>query len=163
LAKRTPAPAKPAIQSEEECAIEAQEFIELDAQVKQVETEKKAAHDKIDQEYAERMEPLVAKRDEKFNRVQAWAEANRKDRKTIKLPNGRKLEWRPPSSQGLLWVPEKFMTIVRVLLRLENWEKYVSIEFRKNNVKADLSELQKRSRSLRRYLSLDNAVYFRIR
>jgi phage host-nuclease inhibitor protein Gam len=163
LAKRAPAPAKPAIQSEEECAIEAQEFVELDAQVKRIEAEKKAAHEKIDQEYGERLGPVVAQRDEKFARVQAWGEANRRDRKTIKLLNERKLEWRRASNPSLLWVPEKFMTIVRVLLRLDNWEKYVSIEFRKNNIKADLPELQKKSRSLRRYLGLDKTVYFRIR
>lgn len=163
MAKRAPSPARPAIQTEEECAIEAQEFVELDTQIKKIELEKKDAHDKVDKEFAERLEPLVAKRDEKFDRVQAWAEPNRNNRKTIKLPNDRLLEWRPPSAQSLIWVPEKFMTIVRVLLRLDNWEKYLTIEFRKNNVKADLPELQKMSRSLRRFLKLDESVYFRIR
>lgn len=163
MAKRVPAPARPAIQTEDECAREAQEFIELDAQMKQVEAEKKDAHKAVDEEYGERLAPVINLRAEKFARVQAWAEANRHDRKTIKLLNGRKLEWRPPSNPSLLWAPEKFMTIVRVLLRLENREKYLSIEFKKNNVKADLPELQKKSRSLRRYLSLDGTVYFRIR
>jgi phage host-nuclease inhibitor protein Gam len=135
LAKHEPAPAKPAIQSGDECAIEAQEFLELNAQVKQIEVERKAAHEKVDQEYDERLRPVVTQRDEKFARVQAWGEANRHDRKTIKLDNGRELRWRTASSAKLI-VSGTLEVIIQSLLKRRDWKKFLKVELKKSSLAA---------------------------
>jgi phage host-nuclease inhibitor protein Gam len=163
LARSAPTPAKPAIQTQEECAIEAQEVVELAAQVERIETERRAAHDTVDQEYAERLQVVKNLLTERLARVHAWAEANRDGRKTIVLPNERRLEWRLPSSPALQFSEEKFASIVRALLRLKNWSKYLKIELRKNEVKADLPELQKKSATMRRWVWLDRTEYFKVR
>jgi len=133
LAKRTPAPSKPAIQSDEECAIEAQEYVELDAEYKLIEAEKKAAHDKVDQDYAERLRPVGERRDEKFERVQAWGEATRDNRKTIKFENGRELRWRTASSAKLI-VSGTLETIIQSLLKRRDWKKYLKVELKKSSL-----------------------------
>ncbi|HET7528705.1 MAG TPA: host-nuclease inhibitor Gam family protein [Candidatus Saccharimonadales bacterium] len=161
MAKRTPAPAQPAIQSDDEAGREAQEYRELKAQVDQLEADEKAEIAEVRQKYKDRRKPLEEQRDSKFMRVQAWSEATRSGRKTIRFPNGRKAEWRMPSSPRLIVIGE-LVAIAKMLLRLENYDKYVKIELKKNNIKADFAELAKKLRGLRKLLSLDDTEYFRI-
>lgn len=160
LARREPIPARPAIQSDKRAGLEAQRYKDLRARIEQIDAEEKAKIAAIRQRYEDRRRPLVVRADEKLSRVQAWGEATRSGRKTIELPNGRKLEWRLPSSPQLM-VVGKIETIVRLLLRLPNWRKYLEVNLKKNNIKADLDELKEIS-GLRRGLRLNNTEYFRI-
>jgi phage host-nuclease inhibitor protein Gam len=145
----------------EEVATEAQEYVELKQQVDAIDREEKQKIKQIKSEMAERRKSLVPRRDELLDRIQAWAETNRAGRKTISLPNGRKLEWRLPSSPRLV-VAGQIIVIARLLLRLENWEKYVEIKLKKSNLKSDLDELHKKLRGLKRLLHRDNTEYFRV-
>ncbi len=163
MAKPTPVPARPVPQTEEEVAYHAQEFVKEDEAVNQLDAEEAQELADVKQKYADRKQPHIEARDQHFKLAHAWGEANRRGRKTIALPNGRQLQWRLPSSSSLIVVEERFESIVRALLRLKNWPKYLKIELRKNNVKADLEELQKSSTSLRRWLGLDKTEYFRIK
>ena len=163
MARSTPVPAKPVPQTEEDAAFHAQEYIKEDETVKQLDAEEAQELADVKQKYADRKKPHAEARDEHFKLAHAWGEANRGVRKTITLPNGRKLEWRMPSSQSLVIAEGKLDTILRSLLRLKNWPKYLKVELRKNEVKADLEELQKASSTLRRYLGLNKSEYFRIK
>lgn len=163
MARRTPVPARPLPQTEDEVAYHAQEYVKEDETVKQLDAEEVQELADVKQKYADRKKPHVEARAEHHALAHIWGEANRRGRKTIKLPNGRRLEWRPPSSPSLLVDEEKLEAIVRALLRRKNWPKYLKIELRKNNVKADLGELQKSSSSLRRWLGIDKTDYFRIK
>lgn len=156
-------PAKPVPQTEEEAAYHAQEFVQEDEAVKQLEAEEAQEMAAVQQKFADRKKPHIEARDEHFAQAQAWGEAHRGDRKTIKLLNGRELRWRNPSSSSLLFDEAKLETIVRSLMRLKNWPKYLKIDLRRNNIKADLEELHKASSTLRRWLSLDKTEYFRIK
>ena len=60
--------------------------------------------------------------------------------KFFQLPCGVVCRWGYPSRGTLVW-KGNVRAIVRKLLKLPNWEKYVKIEFRKDNIKADLDEL----------------------
>lgn len=162
MAKGVPVVANPLPQSEEEAAYHAHQYILEVEMVKHLEAEEVQELTGIKQKFADRKKPHIEARDEHFALAHAWGEVNRLGRKTIQLPNGRQLQWRYASSPGLVYVEEKFLTIVRALLRLKNWPKYLKIEFQKNNIKADLEELQRSSGSLRRYVSLDKPEFFRI-
>lgn len=156
-------PAKPVPQTAEEAAYHAQEYVKEDEMVKQLDAEEAQELADVKQKFADRKKPHIEARGEHFTLAHAWGEANRGDRKTIKLPNSRELQWRMPSSSSLEVAEEKLETVVRALLRLKNGWKYVKFELRKNEIKADLPELQKASSSLRRWLSLDKTEYFRIK
>lgn len=162
MAKRAPTPAQPAIQSDDEAGREAQGYRELKAQVEQLEADEKTEVAEVRQKYKDRRKPLEEQRDTKFKRVQAWSEATRDGRKSIKFPNGRKAEWRLPSSPRLIIIGE-VVAIAKILLKLENYDKYVKIELKKNSIKADFAELVKKVRGLRKLLGLDDTEYFRIR
>jgi phage host-nuclease inhibitor protein Gam len=159
---RTPVPAKPVPQKEADAAYHAQEYWREKSEVEQLEAECAGEIAAIQQMYADRKEPHADARDEHLRLAHAWGEANRGGRKTIKLSNGRELQWRLPSSPSLDFDEDMLDSIVRALMRLKDWSKYLKIELRKNNVKADLGELHKSSRTLRRLLSLDKTEYFRI-
>lgn len=162
MAKSTPVPAKPVPQTEEEAAYHAQEYVKQSETLKKLEAEEARDLASVKQKYADRRKPHVEARKEHFTLVHDWGEANRSGRKTIVLPNGRKLEWRLPSNPTLIIVEGKHASVVGALLRLKNWPKYLKVELKKNEIKADLGDLQKTSRSLRSWLRLDNSEFFRI-
>jgi phage host-nuclease inhibitor protein Gam len=155
-------PAKPVPQTEEEAAYHAQEYIKEKLTIEELEAEEAQAVANLRQEYADRRKPHEDARNEHFMLAHAWGEANRDGSKTITLTNGRKLEWRMPSSSSLLYAEDQLESIIRSLLRLKNWRKYLKVELRKNNIKADLGQLQKNSSTLRRLLRLDKTEFFRI-
>jgi hypothetical protein len=161
LAVSAPVHAKPVPQTLDEAGRHAQQYIILRDQVKEIDRQEKAEIARIKEEAAERRQPLIVQRDEHFAKAHAWAEANRRGRKTIKLPNGRELRWRRPSSPKLI-ITGTIIAIARLLLRLEKWEKYVDIKLKKNNIKADFDELVKTFKGLRRLLRLDDSEYFSI-
>jgi phage host-nuclease inhibitor protein Gam len=160
VAGSTPTPAASAIQSDEEAGCEAQEYLDLDAAIRQLAARERKAVARVRQRYADRRKPLEERRDTRLARVHAWAEATRNGRKTIRFPNGRIAKWRLPSQPKLI-VSGKIETIVRLLLRLPNWRDYVSIELKKGKVKADLPQLR-RIPGLRRALHLDKTEKFGI-
>jgi hypothetical protein len=149
-------------QTEEEAAYHAHEYVKEDEAVKLLEAEEAQELADVRQRYADRKKPHADARAEHFELAHAWAEANRGNRKTIKLPNGRELQWRLSSSPSLVFDESKLWGIVKELLKLENWSKYLKIELKKNSVKTDLPELHKASGNLRRWLRLNKTEFFRI-
>lgn len=162
LAKRTPVPAKPVPQTEEEAAHHAQEHVNENGVVKRLDAEEAQKIADVKQRYADRKKPHIVARDEHEALAQAWGEANRHGRKTIKLSNGRELQWRLPSSPSLLFDEDKLETIEQLFLKLKDWRKYLRVELRKNNIKADLEGIHKASSGLRHLLHLDKTEFFRI-
>lgn len=163
MARSTPVPAKPVPQTEEKAAYHAQKYVAADEAVKKLEAEEAQELAGVKQKYADRKKPHAGARDEHFALAQAWGEANRAGRKTIKLPNGRELQWRLPSSPSLIFDEAKLPVIVKALLRLKNGMKYLKIELRRNEIKADLGELQKTARGFRTWFRLSSTEYFRIK
>ena len=163
MAKSAPVAADPVPQSEEEAAYHANEFVKEDAVVHGMEAEEEQELAAVKQKYADLKRPHQEARDRHFRQAHAWGEAHRQGRKTIKLSNGRELQWRLPSSSSLIFDQEKFATIVTILMRLKEWPKYLKVELRKNNIKADLEQLQKANSAFRRLLALDKTEYFRIK
>lgn len=163
MARSTPVPAKPVPQTDEEAAYHAQEYVKADEAVKQLDAEQAQELAAVQQRYADRKKPLVDAREEHLKLAHAWGEANRAGRKTIKLPNGRELQWRLPSSPTLIVAEEALEKIIRALFRRNNGMKYLKIELRKNEIKADLPELQKGSKNFRTWFRLSSTEYFRIK
>lgn len=131
MAKSTPVPAKPAIQSDEEAGLEAQEYLNAKAVVEQIEATEKAAIAALKQEFASLRKPHEEVRDDRFARVQAWAEATRGGRKTIKFPNGREFRWRTASSAKLI-ISDTLDEIVQRLLKRRDWKKFLAVEPKKS-------------------------------
>lgn len=155
-------PAKPVPQTEDEAAYHAQEYVKQSEKLKKLEAEEAQELADVKQKYTDRKKPHAQARDEHFALAHAWGEANRAGRKTIKLPNGRELQWRLPSSPSLIIVEGKHAAVVQALLRLKNWPKYLKVELKKNEIKADFAELQKTNRGFRSWLRIDKSEYFRI-
>ena len=63
--------------------------------------------------------------------------------KSFRFPCGVVGRWGYPSSSRLI-VSGTLKTIARKLLKLPNWEKYIEIKLKKNNIKANLDELRMR-------------------
>ncbi|MBX4188523.1 hypothetical protein KW792_00285 [Candidatus Saccharibacteria bacterium] len=133
MPKSTPVPAKPAIQSDEQAGQEAQEYVEAKAALDRIDIAKKAAVDAINQQFALLSKPYKVICDERFPRVQAWAEANREGRSTIKFPNGRVFRWRSASKARLI-VNGTIEVIGRSLLQRPDWEKFLDLKLKKSNL-----------------------------
>src|SRR6476659_6058970 len=131
MPKKVPSPAKPAIQSEEQAGQEAQEYVDADAAIKRIDIARKAAIDGVNQQFAQLSEPFQAICDERFPRVQAWAEANRGTSSTIKFPNGREFRWR--TAKVKLIVNGTIEAIGKILLQRPDWDKFLKLELKRTN------------------------------
>jgi len=118
-----------------------------------------------------RLRAKVGKRDEANEAdqflVQAFADAHRDEltkggRKSFFFPSGAIGQWGYPQ-QGTLVVVGNLGSIARALLRLPNWELFLKIELRKNNIKAHLEELRRVSPTLRKGLREDKQERFMIK
>jgi phage host-nuclease inhibitor protein Gam len=135
LSKKAPVPAQPAIQSDEEAGCEAQQYLDLKAEVDQLDSEEKDRVAAIKQEYSDRRAPIVAECELKWVRVQTWAESTRGDRKTIRFPNGREARWRTASSAKLI-VSGTLELIIQSLLKRRDWKKFLKVELKKSSLAA---------------------------
>ncbi|MBX4191038.1 host-nuclease inhibitor Gam family protein [Candidatus Saccharibacteria bacterium] len=131
----TPVSAKPAIQSDAQAGIEAQEHLAAKAAIAQIDDAEEAAITALKQQFAKLREPHVAIRDDRFERVQAWAEATRNGRKTIRFPNGREFRWRTASSAKLI-ISGTLETIIQSLLKRRDWKKFLKVELKKSSLAA---------------------------
>jgi len=135
LARKVPVPARPAIQSDEEAGIEAQEYKVAVASIKQIDDAEEAAIAALKQQFANLRTPHEAVRDDRFARVQAWAEATRNGRKTIKFPNGRVFRWRT-AARARLVVSGTLETIIESLLQRPDWRTFLDVKLKKSNLTA---------------------------
>lgn|GEM_PF-2309407 len=99
--------------------------------------------------------------------VQAFADAHRDEltksgKKSFLFPSGATGQWAIPSQAALI-VGDNLRAIARALLRLPNWDLFIKIEPRKNNIKAHLEELHRASPTLRRGLRVDRKERFSIK
>jgi phage host-nuclease inhibitor protein Gam len=135
LAKHVPVPAQAAIQSDEQAGIEAQEYKDAVAAIKQIDDAEEAAIAAVKQQFSHLRSLQEEIRDSRFDRVQAWAEATRGDRKTIKFPNGREFRWRMASSKKVI-VSGTLETIIASLLKRRDWKKFVKVDLKKSSLAA---------------------------
>jgi|SRR5579862_3125269 len=135
MARQTPVPAKPAIQSDAQAGQEAQEYVDAKAALKRIELAEKAALDAVGQQFAQLREPFQAICDDRFSRVRAWAEATRNGRATIRFPNGRVFRWRTASKAKLI-VSGTLEAIGRSLLQRPDWDKFLDLKLKKSNLTA---------------------------
>lgn len=140
MTTREPIPAKPAIQSDEQAGIEAQEYKYEVAAIKQIDIAEKAALEALAAVLKEQFDllrkPRVEARDERFARVQAWAEATRNGRQTIKFPNGRQFRWRTEPYPKVI-VAGTLVTIIASLIKRPDWKKYLEPKLKKTALAAN--------------------------
>lgn len=100
---------------------------------------------------------LESEREKEQARLRAWADPRRNQlvpddrKKSFRFECGAVGQWGYPSSASLV-VAGTLETVLKALLRLPNWQKYVEIKLKKTNIKSDLADLHKASRTLRRAL-----------
>jgi phage host-nuclease inhibitor protein Gam len=136
LARTAPAPAKPAIQSDEQAGIEAQEYKDAQSMIEAFNKARKASVEAINKQFDELLVPYQETAEDRFARVQAWAEATRAGRKTVKFPNGRVFRWRTSAYPKLI-VAGTLEDIVKSLMKRRDWKKFVDFKLKKTVLTAN--------------------------
>jgi phage host-nuclease inhibitor protein Gam len=99
--------------------------------------------------------------------VQAFSDAHRDEltkggkSKSFRFPSGAVGRWGLPSKAKLI-IGKNLRSVARVLLNLPNWENFVEVRLKKDNIKAHLDELHEASPTLRRELKQEKKERFRI-
>ena len=146
--------AQPVPQTLEQADRVAQRLQKTDAAIALVETERQELSSKLMKVQAKKSE-LEKKRSGDQELLRSFADPRRDElteggkRKSFRFPCGVVGQWGFPN-QSTLMVKANLKTIARKMLKLPNWDKYIEIKLKKNNIKADLEELGMREFGLER-------------